>query len=98
MHSSFGKGDIDSKVVAMPIRMHMSITEVNPMGIDRKPNCSRKNVKIKGGKASNTNFGSSSEIVDIADLRGESDIFEGEKKTRGEASCQGQQRASARDT
>ena len=68
----------------MPISMYMSIRKVNPVSSDSPADLSREGVKVKRGRAGNTNFRRSNAIFDIPDLRRESNILKRVKESRRE--------------
>ena len=81
-HFTFSKGEVYDKGIGVPISMNVSIRKVDPVSSDSSSDFRRESVKVKRGKAGNTNFRSSNAIFDIPDLRGESNILERVKESR----------------
>ena len=65
LHTSFGKYEVDSKGIAVPVSMWVAIGEIDSISKNGKADFSRKNVKVKGGQAGNTDFRGSNAIFDI---------------------------------
>ena len=82
MHFTFSKSKVDDEGIGVPISMDVSIRKVDPVSSDSSSDLSRESVKVKRGKAGNTNFGGGNAIFDIPDLRGESNILERVKEPR----------------
>ena len=82
MHTSFGKSEVDSKGIAVPLSMRVSIRELDSVSMNGKADFRRKRVEVQGGQASNTNFRGIKTILNVPNLRGNSDVTEGAKEAR----------------